>query len=338
MRYFLTCILFFFFEQSLLAQLAKPYAFDFLNLSASARQTALGGVLSTVSIDSSAADTYVWLSNPATNHTGLHQKLSLSYQPYYADIHASSLTYSRTIGKGGSWGVGIKYVSYGEMDSYDLTGYPFGSFSSQEYAISFNRSHQSGPFRIGLNAKWIASDLANYHASAILFDVGGMFIHPEHDFTLGLSLNNVGLLLNDYTSFTQSRMPSDLRLSAAFKPTYMPFRFYVSAYQLINHYEAYYQQDNNEKPGYVNKILRHMSFGGELLLSKNFQVQVGYNSLKRSTLQLEQLSGGAGLSFGFTLRLRFLQLDYARAFYHVAGGFNHFTLNMNLDRLNFKRN
>ena len=340
MRYLFSCVitsvLFFAGLYSVQAQIGSPHAFDFLNLSPSASITALGGVQATASADSAFLSSAAWFTNPAANLPQLHQHLSVSYQPYYAGVDFATLTYSRSIGEKGSWGAGVQYLNYGEIDSYDITGFPLGTFTAQEYALSFNRSHQSGPFRFGINAKWIASSLGSYGASALLFDAGGMFVHPRYDFTLGLAINNLGLLLNDYTSMTQSRMPTDLKIGLTYKPQHMPFRFYLNGYHLIRHYGAYYAADNNEKPGYVNKILRHVSLGGEILLSKSFHVLAGYNHSKRSTLQLEQLTGGAGLSVGFTLRLRFLQLEYARSFYHVAGGFNHFTLNMNLDKLNFK--
>lgn len=344
MRYFftfvttgvITCIVFFISLNQVQAQIGTPHAFDFLNLSPSATITALGGVQATASADSSMLSSAVWFTNPAANQPPLHQQLSVSYQPYYADVDFATLSYSRSIGEQGSWGGGIQYLNYGDINSYDITGFPVGTFTAQEYAIYFNRSHQSGPFRFGINAKWIASNFAIYRASALLFDVGGMFVHPTHDFTLGLTINNLGVLLRDYTSLSQSRMPTDLKVGLAYKPQHMPFRFYLNGYHLIRHYGAYYAADNNEKPGYVNKVLRHVGLGGEILLSKSFHVLVGYNHSKRSTLQLEQLTGGAGLSLGFTLRLRFLQLEYARAFYHVAGGFNHFTMSMHLDKLNFK--
>jgi len=340
MRYFFTSVLLLFCSGNILAQIGQPQIFDFLNLSPSARITALGGVLiAPAATDSVAMDSPgSWWVNPAANRSKLNQHLSLSYQPYYADVDYAALNYSRSIGEKGSWGVGVQYLNYGSIDSYDLTGQSLGTFSSQDYALVFNRSHQSGPFRMGLNAKYVASDIAGYGASALLFDLGGLFLHPQQDLSIGLSLNNFGLLLNDYTSFTQSRLPSDLRLGLAFKPRYMPFRFYLAAYYFLSNRDAYFSADNNEMPGYVNRILRHISLGGELILSPNFQILVGYNHLKGNTLQLEQISGGAGLSFGFSLRLRFLQVDFSRAFYHVAGGVSHFTLTTDLERLIFKRN
>jgi hypothetical protein len=321
------------------AQIGQPQVFDFLNLSPSARMTALGGMQVVSSADSSAKSSpFTWLMNPATNLSSNHKLLSLSYQPYYADIHFATLAYSQKTGERGSWGLGIQFLSYGEIESYDQSGRPTGTFTSQEYALVFNRSHQVGPFRMGINARYVASDVAGYEAEALLFDFGGVFLHPNNDLSIGISFNNLGLLLNDYTSFRQSQPPTDLRLGLTFKPQYMPFRFYLAGYYLFNQRDAYFSADNNEMPGYVIKILRHLSLGSELILGPNFSFLMGYNYLKGNTLQLEQTRGGAGLSFGISLRLRMMQLDISRSFFHAAGGINHITLSADLDRFIFKRN
>lgn len=339
MRKFLLFVFTLFFYCSSFAQIGRPQAFDFLNLSPSARVAALGGMQVSGAADSNAVITASnWFINPANQSGSAGQQLSLSYQPYYADVDYATLSYTRPAAAAGSWGIGVSYLSYGEMDSYDLTGQLLGTFSSQEYALLINRTHQSGPFRMGVNAKFVASDIAGFGASALLFDLGGMFVHPRQDLSIGLSINNLGVLLDDYSSFTQSRLPSDVRLGLAFKPRYMPFRLYLSGYYLLFHNQAYFSADNNEMPGYVNRILRHMSLGGELILGQKFFVLFGYNHLKGNTLQMEQFTGGAGLSLGLSLRLRFLQLDFSRAFYHVAGGVSHFTLTTDLEKFNFKRN
>lgn len=338
MRYLLTLVYFFCVTSQLLAQTGLPRAFDFVNLSPSARVTALGGIQVTESAPDSIAmlTPSLWLVNPASNREKNGQHVSLSYQPYYADVDMATLSYSRSLDEQGSWGLAVQFLSYGELDSYDLTGQSLGTFSSQEYAFVFNRSHQMGPFRLGLNAKYVASALGGYQASALLFDLGGTYQHPNKDLSISLSFSHIGLLLNDYTSFTKSRLPADLRLGVAFKPRYMPFRFYLTAYRWLNQTDAYFT-NNNEMPGYVNKVLRHLNLGGELILGNNFSFLIGYNHLRSNTLQLEEFRGGAGLSFGLSLRLRSMQLDFSRTIYHVVGGVSHFTLTADLDKIILKR-
>jgi hypothetical protein len=338
MRLFLIFFLLF-SSLELFAQLGSPLAFRFLNLSPSARLTALGGMQMALGGEDSLtmASPGSWWLNPAANFSSGAQRLSVSYQPYYADIDHAGLGFSHGAGKHGSWALGVQFLNYGKIDSFDPSGLPQGDFSAQEYVLVFNRAHQQGPFRLGVNTKLAFSQLAGFGASALLFDIGGLFVHPRHDFRAGLTISHLGLLLNDYTSMTRSRLPTDLRLGLSYKPRYMPFRFHLGGYFLLQHYRGYFGQDNNELPGYVNKILRHASLGGTLLISRNFHVLIGYNHMKANTLQLAQLGGGAGLSFGFSLRLRYLQLDFSRAFYHVAGGVSHLSLTTDLERLIFKR-
>lgn len=341
MRYFLLPVFFLAcLYGPLFAQLGQPQAFGFLNLSPSARITALGGTLVSPAANDSTALPLAsqWLVNPATNRPAESGQLALSYQPYYADVDYVTFTYSQAVRESGNWGLGVQFLNYGNIESYDLTGMALGTFSAQDYAIVFNRSHRVGPFWMGINARYVSSQIGSYGASALLFDIGGVFIHPEQDLSLGISLNYLGLLLNDYTSFTRSRLPGDLKIGLAFKPRYMPFRLYVAGFYFLNQRDAYFSADNNEMPGYVNRILRHLSLGGELILDPNFSFLMGYNHLKGSALQLEQIRGGAGLSFGISIRLRFLQIDFSRTFYHVAGGVNHFTLSTDLESLILKRN
>lgn len=335
MRYFLLTAILFLLHRGAYGQVGQPQIFDFLNLSPSAAVTALGGKQAIASGSDSAATLLpgIWLTNPATNRHEPAPQLTLSYQPYYADVNYATLTYSQPAKNHGSWGLGVQFLNYGALESYDITGIPLGTFTAQEYALVFNRTHQVGLFCMGLNAKYVSSRVAGYGASALLFDVGGTFIHPVHDLSLGMSINNVGLLLNDYTSSVQSRLPTDLKLGLTFKPRYMPFRLYATGFYFLNQRDAYFHQDNNEKPGYVNRILRHVGLGGEILLGSRLSFLMGYNHLRGNTLQLEQTQGGAGLSFGLSLRLRFLQVDFSRTFYHAAGGINHFTLVADLDKL-----
>ena len=341
MRNFLLLAVLSVFYNCTFAQVGQPQVFDFLNLAPSAAITALGGKQAIASANDSAATLIpgIWLANPATNHSHPSPQVSLSYQPYYADVDFATLTYRQPAKQPGSWGLGIQFLNYGSLESYDITGLPMGTFTAQEYALVFNRSHRVGPFQMGLNAKYVSSQVAGYGASALLFDFGGTFVHPVHDLSFGMSLNNLGLLLNDYTSTVRSRLPTDLTLGLTFKPRYMPFRLYATGFYFLNQRDAYFVEDNNEKPGYVNKILRHVSLGGEILIGSSFSFLMGYNHLRGNTLQLEQIRGGAGLSFGMSLRLRFLQLDFSRTFYHAAGGVSHFTLAADLENLiDLKRN
>lgn len=316
------------------AQSGGNHTFDFLNLNASTPITALGGVQIATAPDSGAVnDVHAFLSNPALNGDALDRQVSQTYKPYFADINFATASYSHFVDKVGQLGASVSYLNYGEFAGFDAAGLPTGDFSASAYTITLNYAHQMAPFRIGGNLKLATSSIAGLRATGLLIDLGGVYQHPSRDLTVALTINNVGILLSDYAAGEGSRLPMDARLGVAFKPQYMPFRFHLTAYRMWKDFAVFAP---DEPVGTVGKIARHLSFGGTLLLSRSFQVNLGYNHLTKSTLQLQQIGGGAGLSFGFMFRTSTIRVDFSRSVYHVSGAFNQFSLSVNLNQLFFK--
>ena len=317
-----------------LAQSGGDHTFDFLNLNASTPTTALGGVQAATLPDSGGVnDSHVFLNNPALNTRHLDQQVSLTYRPYFADIKFAALSYSRFINQAGQWGVHVGYLNYGTFSGYNAAGLSTGDFTASAYTLVLNYTHQMAPFRLGGNLKVASSGIAGLRATGVMLDMGGVYRHPTLDLTLALTINNVGFLLQDYAAGQGSSLPTDARLGMAFKPEHMPFRFFLTAYRLWKDVSVYAP---NESIGTVGKVARHLSWGGTLLLSRSFQVSVGYNHLTKSTLQLQQLSGGAGLSFGAMFRTKTLRIDISRAIYHVRGAFNQFSVSADMNQLFLK--
>ena len=125
-----------------------------------------------------------------------------------------------------------------------------------------------------------------------------------------------------------------------FKPEYMPFRVSLTGYNLFRNDFGYIDGTGNssfdEEASTFNKIFRRITIGTEIIFSDNFQVRAGYNHLIRQELRLEEQSGGAGFSLGFMFRVKAFEFAYTRAFYHVAGGGNYFTVISNFNKL-FKK-
>ncbi len=313
-------------------QIGGKRSFEFLHMPGNARVAALGGVNVSLFDD----DVNLLMTNPAALQTEMSRQIALNHLFYYANINHSTLTYAHEIGKAGAFGFGIQYVNYGEFDSYDETGLGLGTFRANEYAITVSHSRKQGNFRIGSTLKMAVSNIGPYTSSALLADIGGLFLHPQKQLTVGLAFKNMGLPLQQYTEDSDINLPFDVQLGATYKPEFMPFRFSVTAYNLyqadIAYYDPAYQPYvNNEEPGTVDKVMRHITFGTELVLSKNFNLLAGYNHLVRRELRLEQASGGAGFSWGFNVRLKTFQFAYTKSYYHVAGGTNFLTLGYNFN-------
>ncbi|WKN42690.1 type IX secretion system protein PorQ [Tunicatimonas pelagia] len=322
--------------QHLYAQVGGQRVFEFLEISSTAQITALGRQQVALGYDSSRVQEVTqFMFNPALNQPGLHQQVSIHYTPYYADIAQVSLGYSHHREAVGTFGVALQYLNYGSLESFDATGLPAGDFSAQDFAVVLNYSHEMRPFRLGGNLKWVNSQISGYAATGLLADVSGVFRHPTQDLTVALVFSNFGILLRDELSAGIRELPSDVKIGVSVKPQFMPFRFHFTAYRLINGYD--YREEDGEELGIGGQILRHLSFGSELLLTPNFQLRVGYNHLTRSTLQLPQTAGGAGLTFGLMFRTNTFRVDYSRATLHAAGAFNQVGLSLNLDQIFLKK-
>lgn len=306
------------------AQLGGGHSYSFLDLPPTATVSALGGIGVAAPVGAG-----FWQHNPALADSTSTQTLSLSYLPYFADIRQLQLGYAQPLNGGYLLG-GVQYLNYGEMEGYDATGMPEGTFSASDWAISAGYSHSFGPYAAGAVVKWASSGIAGYRASAILLDAGGRFRHPDLDLTVGFVVRNLGVSLN---SFDQEAgdLPLDVQFGAAFKPQFMPFRFYVQAHHLQQ--PQLEQGGNKERVAVFGKVMRHVTLGTELVISRNIHLRVGYNYMRRQELKLPQAPGGAGFSAGLMVQSRRFRFDYSRAWYHAVGGRHQLSLSLNLKQL-----
>lgn len=323
------------------AQLGGSRAFEYLNLPSNARLAALGGVNLTSGRDDPAQAIY----NPALLGSEMHNRLVVSRLSYFADIANTSVSYIRNFEHYGTWSLNVGYLNYGDIESFDQDGFLNGSFKVHEYVFSVGNMQRFGPFSVGANLKLASSDLASFQASAVLFDLGGTFKHPEKDLTIGFLVRNLGVLLSDYIDGNNSQLPLDVQLGLSYKPEFMPFRFSLAARNLNRADVVYYDASSNvllgedDEPGFSEEIFRRLVFGTEILLSPNFQARLGYNHLIRQELKNQNgANGGAGFSFGFMFRTKRFEFAFSRALYHAAGGSNTFQLNMDLNGLIKKKN
>ena len=80
----------------------------------------------------------------------------------------------------------------------------------------------------------------------------------------------------------------------------------------------------------VDKLMRHMVFGGEVLVSQNFNIRIAYNYQRRKELSTNTTSGLTGISLGLGFKVKKLHFSYALATYHVGGYSNHLTVASNI--------
>ena len=306
-------------------------SYRFLEVPTSVLSSALGGT--NVSRDN--RDNNLITYNPSLVGDSLIGDLSINYLLYPGDVKISNVTYTTGIRNTGNWTFNLVYFNYGKIDGYDITGAGTGTFSANEYAVAVGKSHRIENYTVGATFRVGHSTIAGNTSTAIFTDLGGSFIHPEKDFTVGLSIRNLGVVIDDYSSVSQTRLPIDVQVGTSFKPPHMPFRFSLTGYRLTDWSSATEETSaitGVSRPSTVDQLFRHLLIGTEVLIGKYVVGIISYNHRRRRELRSES-GGGAGFSYGLLVNVRNFEFGYSRATYHIAGASNTFTLVGNMNQL-----
>lgn len=315
------------------AQMGGRSSFEFLSLPTHARLGAMGGV----NVSHADRDPNFFFSNPALVSDSLSGWASVGYLFYVADVGQATFAYTHTFEKLGTFSFGVQHVNYGDIEGFDETGISLGNFRSGETALVISKSHQISAFRLGINLKGVFSNLAGYRSSALLFDVGGLFIHPEQDLTVGLTIRNVGFVLQQYTSTENSTLPFDVQAGVTFKPEHMPVRFSFTAHKLTQPGKVYNDPNDEEQLKTLNKVLGHINFGAEILVHRNINVLAGYNFLRQYELRTDGGGGGSGFTFGIAAKIRAFDLVISQSRYSVGNANYSVTLCTDLNNMILKK-
>jgi hypothetical protein len=318
-------ILLFFLSITSKAQLG----FSFLNIPNNAKINTLGGI--NVSIVGS--DINLIASNPALLDTSEARQVGFSYSPYLAQSHLVNLNYS----KNGRWAFQLQNLSYGNFQGTDDLGNLTESFSANDFFVGVTHSRKIENFSFGITSKLIGSFLESYNSSAVAFDLGGVFKHPKKELSIGLVAKNIGFIFNNYST-RKTSLPFDLQAGVTFKPQFMPIRFsftghHLYQFEIPNTNPEFVFNENGIKSqkeiSFINHAFRHLVFGSEILIHKQFSLLLGYNILRKNDLKLPLNGGVNGLSFGGFLRIKKASISFSHARF-VKSGTTFFTFNTNI--------
>jgi hypothetical protein len=340
--WFLICLLTILMFQQLHGQLGGQQTYQFLNLSQSARTTALGGSLLSVADD----DVALAYSNPALLNPSIHTQLSLNHNFHFADIQHGFINYGHHLDSLGlSFHVGINYINYGDFLRTDEFGIQQGNFDAKETAITIGASKMyEDRLRFGMNLKLISSKFDAYSSLGLAADLGVYYHNPEKSYSLAAVIKSVGTQLSTYNGLRE-KLPLEIQIGFSKKLSHLPFRFSIIAHNLQQWGVRYddpnqqaevglfgeVQEENSFSTG-IDNFFRHFIFNGEFLFGKkeNFRLRFGYNHLRRKELSVSEFRSLGGFSLGFGLKIKKFRIDYGVGYYHLAGGVNHLSLSTNL--------
>lgn len=327
------------FALSLKSQVGGTSTYSFLNLTNSAKISALGGK------NVSLKEINTILNNPAIMDSSTANLLNFSYVNYFAGINWGYSSYTFKPSKYGNFAVGIQYINYGDFIAADEIGNITGEFSASDYTFSALWSMQLDSFwSVGVALKPVFSNYETYTSYGFASDFGLNYLSKSRYFSAGLVFRNIGSQIKTYTPDNYESLPFDIQLGFTQKLAHAPFRFSV----LFNHLNKFdlsytvpteenYLLSNSDEQSkiaqFADNSLRHLIVGVELVPSKNFYIALGYNYQRRQELKLETVAGMAGFSAGLGLNLKKLSFNYGIARYHVAGSSHNFTISFNLSQL-----
>lgn len=329
-------------------QSGGDHIMEFLNLTHSARATALGGGTLTI-LDN---DVGFGFSNPALLNSDMDGDLSLNQNFHFADIRHGFFNYGHHIDKYNITSqIGINYIDYGTFVRADEFGQRQGEFDAGATAFNFGVGKLLNErMRVGINLKAISARLESYTSFALAADLGMLYMIPDQRIVLGAVIKNIGYPL---TAFTQNRgsLPLDIQIGVSKRFEHLPFRLSIIAHRLDD-WNLQYDDRRAQTTSILGEVIsepsglstfsdnffKHFIFNGEFLIgqAENFRLRLGYNHLRRKELSVSTFRSLGGFSLGFGLKIKKFRIDYGVGYYHLAGGVNHISISTNLHELRNK--
>jgi hypothetical protein len=318
------------------AEYSKPQTggdnvYEFLNLTHSSVVAATGG--SNVSL--SSGDLNMVYHNPSLLDTAMDGLLTLNYVNYFAGINYGMSMYSFSTRRLGPVAAGLSYLNYGSFTETDESGNITGTFRAAEYALLLGWSKQiDSSFSAGILLKPVISHLERYTSIGFALDIGGNWRSKNGLTSAGIVIKNIGVQFTSYAGEAREKLPFEIQAGITQKLAHAPFRFsltlrHLEKFDLTHSYSKPGSQDQgNSADGFAENLMRHIIAGAELTPHRNFYFAAGYNYQRRSELNIDQASTGAGLSWGFGFRTNWFSLGFGRATFHLAGASNHISLSL----------
>ncbi len=310
------------------AQTGGEHVYEFLNLTHSGLVTSLGGT--NVSLRTGNPD--LSYHNPALLSGDMDKSIALNYANYFAGINYGQAMFSKTFRGAGNFAAGITYLNYGSFTAADETGAVTGTFGAAEYAFSLIASREiDSSFTVGLSLKPVLSTLEKYTSFGLAFDIGAAWHSRNKLISAGFVLKNAGLQITTYWGENRRKLPFEIQAGASARLAHAPLRFSLTARHL-EQFDLSTAENTDGSGGdgsnhtIFDDLMRHMVMGVELIPHKNFYFSAGYNYQRRKELQVESVSSAAGFSWGFGINTSFMNIEFGRATYHLAGSVTNISL------------
>ena len=329
----------FFIVNNIFSQLAGESTYQFLNISTSPRQLALGGkTITNYDYDVSQA-----IYNPSVINSEMDNNFSLNFFNYFADITYGSAAYAYTLdNRGNTLHFGLSYINYGNFEGYNEIGDPTNDFTGNEAALSvgYANKFKDIPIYYGVNVKIVTSKFEQYNSLGLASDIGFYYKNDKLLLDIGLVFRNIGAQIKSYDN-VHEKLPFEVDLGISQLVENAPIRWHITLENiqkwpigLSNPSRLIIDLDGNvneEKVSFMNDLLRHVIVGAELFPKSIFNLQLGYSFRRGEELRIVDQKNFSGLSFGFGIKFNKLRFNYSHARYSSASNISFLGLQIDLN-------
>jgi hypothetical protein len=307
-------------------------AFSFLRYPASARVNALGGNnISIVEPDLSLA-----FHNPALLGAEMDGTLNVNYMNFVSDIHAGSAFFTKALKENSAWGVGARFISYGNFKQTTAERLVEGEFSAADISLNAFYSYDlSEKWRGGLSLQFLYSSVESYSSIGLAVDAGLSYYDAEKDFAGGITLKHAGAQLKTYYE-ERRKLPWDIQLGMSKGLEHAPIRVSLTAMYLTQWRFRYTDDADPSYTGdnFFQTLVKHLVIGVEFIPSDNFWLGLGFNPKTHYDMKLQGGNGLGGFSAGGGVKVRMFDVGVSVARYHPSA--LSFMLSLSTSLNNFK--
>jgi long-subunit fatty acid transport protein len=264
-----------------------------LDIQPGARQVAMGAAGVALADDPSGV---AWWNPAALGFVG-RPAVELTYSalvPGLADdVTYNYLNYLHPMEGWGSFGLGMLFLSYGNIDLTNSSGTQVGNYTPVEFSPALYYGTQLFPdFAVGAAVKYVRVQLApsSYQGigSTFGFDLGALYRIPAARLNFGMNIQNLGPSLAFISEDKADPLSRNLKIGACWVP-YTSKDFTVTLVEDFNQ-------------SLVNSQFRTYNHGAELAFNDQIAGRIGWVADPSGDI--------SGLSYGLGVSWNSLSLDW----------------------------
>lgn len=279
----------------------NPVGYNFLRTLVGARASSMGGAFMAI-----PGDIYNVYYNPAGLAALNKRQGTLTYLNHLLDFQSGFLAYGQPF-LNGTIAVGVHYFDYGNFEGKDENNNPTSDFGSNSWTFSVGYSqYVIKGLSLGASGKFINFKIAEFSENALAVDLAAIYSIESEALHFGLGVFNVGTTTTAFID-TKDDLPMSVQFGASKQLEHLPLL--VSA-ALIK---------------YKGESL-DFRFGGELNLTDELFLRLGYNSVGQDQKVDSGKDQLAGVSLGLGFKLSQFNLDYSFSSFGEVGSLNRLSL------------